>query len=165
MPFLEGTHEIFRIFVADHLADLVDCQRGTLQEQVGFLETNLLKQLGKGAAEEFLDIAGAVGNGIVQMGGQFLQCNGGIIFLYIQQNLVVAVAQRNDLGGCLPVFGKAQQQDHQHTCQDTVRIVVGGEHFTEHIEDVSSYFRIISGAEEQILFAVFIINTAEQKTT
>lgn len=51
MPFLEGAHEILRIFVADHLADLVDCQRGTLQEQVGFLETNLLKQLGKGAAE------------------------------------------------------------------------------------------------------------------
>ena len=57
MPFLEGPHEVLRIFVADHLADLVDCQRGTFQEQVGFLETDLLKQLGKGAAEEFLDIA------------------------------------------------------------------------------------------------------------
>lgn len=101
----------------------------------------------------------------MQMGGQLLQCNGGIIFLYIQQNLMVTVAQRNDLGGRLPVLGKAQQQDHQHTCQDTVRIVVGGEHFTEHIEDVSPYFRIVSGAKEQILFAVFIIDTAEQKTT
>ena len=72
MPFFKGTHKVFRIFVADHLADLVDCQRGVLQEQVGFPEADLFQQLGEGAAEELLDIPGAVGNGIVQMGCQLL---------------------------------------------------------------------------------------------
>ena len=31
---VRGPHEVLRIFVADHFADLVDCQSGTLKEQV-----------------------------------------------------------------------------------------------------------------------------------
>ena len=163
MPFLEGPHEVLRIFVADHFADLVDCQSGTLKEQVGFLETDLFKQLGKGAAEEFFDIAGAVGNGIVQMSGQLLQSDGGVVLLYVKQDLMVAVAKRNGLCGCLPVSGEAQQQNHQHTGQYTIRIVVRGEHLAEHMKDLLTDLLVIPGAEEQILFTVFIIDAAKQE--
>lgn len=164
MPFFECAHEIFRIFIADHLADLVDCQRGTLQEQVRFLKADLLEQLRESTAKEFLDISGTIGDGIVQMSGKLFQGDGGIILLQVQQDLVITVTEGNGLCGCRPVFGQTQQQDHQHAGQDAVRVAVRGEHLAEHIKNILPDLRILSGAEEQVLLTVFIVNAAQQKT-
>ena len=53
MYLFESPHEILRIFVPQHLADLVHRQAGVLQEQVRFLEAYLVQQLGEGTAEDF----------------------------------------------------------------------------------------------------------------
>ncbi len=97
------------------------------------------------------------------MSGQFLQSDGGVVLLYVKQDFMVAAAKRNGLCGCLPLFGEAQQQHHQHTGQDTVRIVVRGEHLAEHMKDLLPDLFVIPGTEEQILLTVFIIDAAQQE--
>ena len=83
ISFFKGPHKVLRVFITDHLADLVDCQCRVFQEQVSLLKTDLLQQLRESASEELFDIAGTVRDGVVQMGGQFLERDGGIVLLYV----------------------------------------------------------------------------------
>ena len=162
MYLLESPHEILRIFVPQHLADLVHRQAGVLQEQMRLLEAYLVQELGEGAAEQLFHISGAVGNRVVEMPGQLLQGDGGIVFLEINQDLMIYIPDGSGFHGGLPVPGELGEQGHQHPRDDPVRVGIGGEHLLEHVQHLPPYARILPGAEHKVLLAVLVVDAVQK---
>ena len=73
---------------------------------------------------------------------------------------MIAVPEGDGLCDGRTAFGESEQQDHQHSREDAVGVGVGGEHFAEHVKNVLPDRLILSGAEEQALPAVFIVDAA-----